>query len=339
MVVARPLLFLLIAAVANGQVPERLQIVWPTPNAAYAANRPPEDYVQPTVSGRVESGLFGCVRNSGTRYHEAVDLKPTARNSRGEATDPIYAVMDGAVAYVSRVPGHSSYGRYLVIEHGHVRPAIITLYAHLSAVDAAITEGVAVKAGQTIATMGRSAGGYTIPKERAHLHFEMGFYVTENFQSWYDWKKYTTPNRHGVFNGMNMIGFDPIDFYDQFRAGRVSGFQEYLDQLPVAFTVRVKSREMPDFIRRYPTLLEGGIPARGIGGWEIDFTSFGLPARWRALAASDPAVEQRERARVISHDARIVAQHSCRNAIAVRRGGPSIASHTERTLQLIFGFR
>jgi peptidoglycan LD-endopeptidase LytH len=338
--VGRLLFLVLIAVWGTAQASERLAIVWPTPNPAYAEKKPPVDWVQPTVSGRWESALFGCVRNSGARFHEGLDLRPISRDSRGEATDPVYAVMDGRVAYVNPNAGHSGYGRYIIIEHRHIVPAVITLYAHLTSIDEAVTEGAEVRIGQTIGIMGRSAGGYTIPRERAHLHFEIGFWVSEDFQSWYEWKRYGSPNHHGFFNGMNMIGVNPLEFYDEYRAGTISSVQDYVDGLPVAFTVRVKSDRVPDFIRRYPTLLQGGMPVRGVGGWEIDFTSFGLPKAWRALSADLPElIDQRERTRVISHDARIVAEHACRNTVSIQRGRASIASHTERTLQLLFGFR
>lgn len=334
--VIRSILVLLLGSAAACQAAEKMSLVWPTPNPAYASGKPAEDYVQPTISGRTESAFFGCVRNSGARYHEGVDLKPTTRDARGEAVDPVYSVMDGVVLYANETPGNSGYGRYVIVEHRQARPPVITLYAHLSRIDEAARAGAEVKAGQTIGIMGRSAGGYTIPKQRAHVHFEIGFWLSEEFQSWYDSKKFGSDNHHGLLNGMNMIGFDPIDFYDRYRAGTVDGFQGYLDQLPVAYTVRVKSDRIPDFVRRYPSLVEGTIPLSNPGGWEIDFTSYGLPKRWRALRTPP---DQNDRARVIRHDADIVAEHACRNAVRIAGETASIGGHTDRLLELFFGFR
>ena len=45
----------------------------------------------------VESSLFGCVRNSDSRFHEGLDLYPVKRDDRGEAADPVYAVLLGRV--------------------------------------------------------------------------------------------------------------------------------------------------------------------------------------------------------------------------------------------------
>ena len=57
--------------------------------------------------------------------------------------------------------------------------------------------------------MGRSAGGYAIPKDRAHVHFEIGLKLSDNFDSWFTWKKFGSPNQHENWNGMNLMGLDP----------------------------------------------------------------------------------------------------------------------------------
>ena len=122
-------------------------LIWPTPNPAFQNGKPIEAYVQATVSGRVESGLFGCVRNSGSRFHEGLDLYPVKRDDRGEAADPVYAVLPGRVVHVSRTSGYSSYGRYVVIEHDQETPAYHTLYAHLASLADTIVRGARVEAG------------------------------------------------------------------------------------------------------------------------------------------------------------------------------------------------
>lgn len=329
-------LFFLLIVLSSAGLDARLQIVWPTPNPAYANGEGLEAFIQPTVSGRVESGLFGCARNSGARFHEALDLKPVSRDRRGEAADPVVAVMDGVVVYVNRVPGNSGYGRYVVIEHREVSPAVVTLYAHLSEIRDEVEPGGVIRAGQRIGIMGRSAGGYSIPKERAHLHFEMGVWISESFQEWYDWKGFGSKNTHGLFNGMNITGFDPLDFYDRYRDGSVTDFNDYFRSIPVAYVVRVKSDRIPDFLRRYPAFFNGSMPRGGPAGWEIGFTATGIPKEWKALA-EEP--EQRENARIVWHDLRLVNEYRCLRTVVNRAGNASIGPHTERSLQLMFGFR
>ena len=49
-------------------------MVWPTPNPAFAKGESIEAFVQATVSGNLSSGLYGMVRNKGTKFHEGLDL-------------------------------------------------------------------------------------------------------------------------------------------------------------------------------------------------------------------------------------------------------------------------
>ena len=154
------------------------QFYWPTPDRAFHEGHSYDKFITPTLPDKPYSGLFGCVRNNGRKFHEGIDLRATMFDKRGEATDPIYATMDGTIVHINAVAGNSSYGRYIVIEHRGTTPAIYSLYSHLRFIDASISVGKEVKGGDVIGVMGRSAAGYTIPKHRAHLHFELGFRVS-----------------------------------------------------------------------------------------------------------------------------------------------------------------
>ena len=70
--------------------------------------------------------------------------------------------------------------------------------------------GQPVKAGETVAVMGRTANTREgISKDRAHVHFELNLLVNDRFASWY---KKTFPgqrNDHGEWNGQNLLGIDP----------------------------------------------------------------------------------------------------------------------------------
>lgn len=223
-------------------------LIWPTPNPAFQHGESIEAYVQPTVSGNPESGLFGCVRNNETRFHEGLDLYPIKRDGKGEALDPVFSVLPGKVVHVSRVSGYSSYGRYVVVQHDGEEPAFHTLYAHLASVGDGIAPGVRVVSGTVLGIMGRSAT-YSIPPSRAHLHFEIGFRLTDNFQTWYDRQKFGSKNRHGVWNGMNLVSVDPKPFYEGIQKGEVSNLRDYLHRMPAAARIRVYSTKVPDLPR------------------------------------------------------------------------------------------
>lgn len=329
---------MLLASVACAAGP-RIELAWPTPNTAYLEGKPHEAYLQPTVSGEVTSGLFGCVRSSGTQFHEGLDLKPISRDRRGEATDDIFATMAGVVRHVNVRAGDSGYGRYIVIEHTHLRPAVVTLYAHLSAVAPDLKVGDTVALGQVIGTMGRSAGGYTIPKERAHLHYEIGLMLTRHFQSWYDWKKFGSRNEQGLYNGMNIMGLDPLDFFDAFRARRVNNFEEYFAQMPAVARVRIATGQVPDFIQRYPELAPRVAPAEGVAGWDVKVNATGLPFSWTPLSHAEVAGMRENEVRLFDVDAEALRHFRCRSIAVSRRGGYAPGRDLETMLQLVFGLR
>lgn len=222
---------------------QRVEISWPTPNNAWERGRNYENWVQPTVSGEPRSGLWGSVRSNGAQFHEGLDIRALNRDRNGEPTDRVTAAMDGVVRHVSTRAGDSNYGRYIVIEHPGQSPAVHTLYAHLARIEPGIARGVTVKRGQVIGVMGHSSNG-NIPKERAHLHFEIGLRMTDQFESWYGWKKFGSPNVQGAWNGMNLMGIDPKEFLDRWRSGRVDTFAQYFARLDCS---RAGSRRKDSF--------------------------------------------------------------------------------------------
>ena len=328
----------LLILIGSARAQERVQIVWPTPNTAWADGRPVREILQATVSGEPESGGFGGVRSNGTQFHEGLDIKCLRRDRRGEPLDDVFAAMDGVVRHVSTRAGDSSYGRYIVIEHPDETPAVYTLYAHLARIAPGVRPGVRVSRGQTIGTMGHSSGGYTIPRERAHLHFEVGLLATRNFQAWYDWKKFGSRNEHGPWNGMNLMGLDPLDFLNDWRAHRVNTFLDYFHRMRPAARVRIATRRVPDFVERYPALLRGPIPA-ALGGWEIAVNWTGLPFAWTPLAPTEVMGLIPNRPVVIDADAGIERTERSKSVAVLRRGNWVVGGDLETMLQQVFGLR
>lgn len=311
--------------------------VWPTPDDGFFRGAPLETFVQPAASGRVESGLYGSTRNGGRRFHEGLDLRPLARDGQGEAIDEIKAALAGVVRHVSARPGASSYGRYVVLEHPLEQPAVYTLYAHLAAVKTGLAPGGEVQAGQPLGVMGRSAGGYTIPKDRAHLHFEIGLRVSDRFDAWYAEQGFGNPNEHGRWNGMNLLGLDPLAFFERLRAGSLPSIKDWMQTLPVAVVVSVDRAVEPDFIRRYPSLLEVGAGDADFSagrpyGWEIGFDSAGVPLRWRRVVppmASLPA--KKLLGQVIEVNEAAVAGQPGKELVKKSPGGGYVTGETIQT--------
>ena len=99
-------------------------IVWPT-TMERSDFRTPQDYLQPTISGKTESALFGMVREDGKRFHEGIDIRPAKSNADGEPLDLVLAAMDGQVAYLN-TNVNGPYGRYVVLHP----PLCLLIYHH-----------------------------------------------------------------------------------------------------------------------------------------------------------------------------------------------------------------
>ena len=334
-----PVCILALATPLAALARDRLELVWPTPNKAWEEGRPIEAFIQDAGSGDATSGCFGCVRENGFQFHEGIDIRALARDRRGEPLDEVFAVLPGVVRYVNKRPGESSYGRYLVIEHTEATPAVYSLYAHLASVAAGIVPGARVERGQVIAIMGHSAGGYAIPRDRAHLHFELGVMVTREFQSWYQWKRFGSPNEHGLWNGMNLMGFDPLDFYNRWREHQVDDFQDYFSRMKAQVRLRIATSKMPDFVLRYPSLLAAPLPAGPIGGWEIQCDWTGLPFSWRPLTPAEVAGATPGHVSILEVDHNSVVQHRAKVLVRPHGSGYVVGRDLALVLQQLFGLR
>src|SRR6185503_2530883 len=150
----------------------------PTANEAIFERGAEEKFFVGTVGKPWTSGAFGCVRTEGWQMHEGLDIRCLQRDKRGEPIDPVMATADGTVAYINRRTGLSNYGNYLILKHAVDGIEIYSLYAHLKEVRADLKSGRPVKAGETIAIMGRTSNtAQAITKDRAHVHFELNFLV------------------------------------------------------------------------------------------------------------------------------------------------------------------
>lgn len=315
---------------------DRIEIEWPTPHPGWAKGRPAGEFLQHAGSGDPASGGFGGVRSGGKQFHEGIDIRPVRRDRRGEALDDVFAAMDGVVRHVNPVAGGSSYGRYVVLEHPSVQPAVYTLYAHLASIAGGVRPGVRVARGQVLGRMGHTAGGYTIPRDRAHLHFEIGLAVTERFQAWYDRQRFGSRNEHGMWNGMNLMGIDPLDFMNAWRARRVNTFEEYFARMETVVRLRIATTRTPDFVERYPSLLTKMGP---VAGWEIRFNWSGIPFSWTPLTAAEIGGLAPNRPKLVEVNAALERRQRSRTLATRRRGEWTVGKDLETVLEQLFALK
>ena len=245
-------------------------------------------YVRRDFKGEVtfpwEGGQYGFVRDPVetaeglvfVHFHEGIDIKPLRRDAAGEPLDDIVAIAAGRVVHCSETAGHSNYGRYVVIEHQWGGSPYYSLYAHLSEI--AVAPGAEVAAGQRIARLGHSGAG--IDRERSHLHFEINVMLTKKFEDWYIAGAPTEPNYHGIYNGLNLAGFNVAKFYLAQRGKPSLTIPEFLAAEEVFFKVLTPATDQPpDLVRLYPWMRGGTATTAKPASWEISFTRTGLPVR------------------------------------------------------------
>jgi peptidoglycan LD-endopeptidase LytH len=272
-------LFLCLTALPLGAT----DIVWPT-TMDRSSIRSPQDYLQPTVSGKTESGSFGMVREDGKRFHEGIDIRPAKTNADGEPLDLVLAAMDGQVAYLN-ANVNGPYGRYVVLHHAAAEIPVYTLYAHLAKIEPTLKTAQPIRRGTVIGLMGRTSAGVSpITKDRSHLHFEVGLMLSTGFNRWYaaQPENKQSPNLHGLYNGQNLIGMDPLLILGQPKVDILAALRSQ----PTALTIGLRTNKMPDFVQNYPALMRGD--ASRAAGWYIEFSWQGMPVRWTALDAKSP---------------------------------------------------
>ena len=273
---------LIFAGSAIGDIFLRL----PTDNDALFRNKP-EDffmYVDRNFEGVKskpwQGGDYGFTRTMvrtqagplGTKFHEGIDIKPVKRKADGTPIDVVHPVAAGKVVHVSTNPRDSSYGRYIVIEHLLPGGNLYSLYAHLA--DTQCQVGQTVGTGNVIGTLGFSGVG--LNKERSHLHLEFCLLLQRDFETWYKSLKIATPNKHGIYNGMNLMGINPGPALKQCNEGTSFSLRDYLKSIPVEWVARVPATKiLPDILSRYPILRRPG--SANPKSWEIAFSSEGIP--------------------------------------------------------------
>jgi hypothetical protein len=178
-----------------------------------------------------------------------------------------------------------------------------------------------------------------IPVERAHLHFEIGVMVTQKFQAWYDWKKFGSRNEHGAWNGMNLLGIDPLAFYNEWRAGNLATVHDFFARMETAVRLRLATFRTPDYVTRYPSLLTKPLPAGLVAGWEVRFNWTGVPFAWTPLTSAEVAGLPAGQPRLVEVNAELERRERSKSLAVSRRGGWTPGKDLEIVLQQLFGLR
>src|SRR5438067_7071148 len=271
----------------NASARDTVDLVLPTDNDALFSGDGAAfyQYVERDYKGAKstpwEGGRYGFVRDpvdaAGgtvyTRFHEGIDIRPLHRDTNGDPLDDVRAIADGKVVHVNPIPGYSNYGKYIVIEHRWDGSNYYSLYGHLSST--AVQPGDLVKRGQRIGVMGYTGTG--INRERAHLHLELCLMFSRQFEAWYNTFFRNDPNRHGLYNGMNLAGLDVARLYLALRKNPALTFPEFLATEETFYKITLPKAQHFDLPTLYPWMLGG--EKRSGSSWEVSFARSGVPLK------------------------------------------------------------
>lgn len=229
-----------------------------------------------------QGGQYGFVRDpietsAGIiyrRFHEGMDIKPMRRDARGEPIDDVRAIAGGKVVHANSVSGFSNYGKYVVVEHRWDGSNYYSLYAHLSAI--AVQPGQKVRRGERLGVMGHTGAG--INRERAHVHLELNLMLSREFESWYDAFFKNDPNRHGLYNGMNLAGLDIARLYLALRKTPSLTLPQFLAREVTYYKVALPNSKHFDLPKLYPWLVTTPAPPN-VKSWEVSFAQSGVPLK------------------------------------------------------------
>ena len=270
-----------------------LELRLPTDNDALLRGAGPEFFqvvdrlFEGVQSTPWEGGQFGFVRDAKrlgdriayARFHEGLDIRPLQRDARGDPLDEVRAILPGEVVHVSASPSRSNYGRYVVLRHDLPQGPLYSLYAHLARIS--VQNGQRLDAGSGLGLMGYSGSG--INQRRAHVHVELNMLLSPSYANWHQ-AQFQSPNHHGIYNGINLLGLDLQRLYLEAKANPALDLAQFWRATEVYFEVELPRAMTPDFAQRHPFLLSGSRDQEA-GSWLLRCSRWGLPVELRAMPA------------------------------------------------------
>jgi hypothetical protein len=213
---------------------------------------------------------------------------------------------------------------------------IYSSYAHLREIRPGLKVGQSVKAGDPIATMGRTANTHEgISKDRAHVHFELNLFVNDRFSAWY---KKTFPgqrNDHGAWNGQNLVGLDPqLILLEQQKSGAKFDLLRFIQSQTELCRVVVRATDFP-WLKRYPGLVKANPQAakEGIAGYEMALNFNAVAFELVPRAASE--IKGQTKFQLLSVNETEQHRNRCRHLVTQSGGRWKFTSHGLTALELL----
>lgn len=273
---------------------EGIALVLPTDNDALFRNDGPAFYMfvdrdfEKQKSTPWEGGQYGFVRGPvrfgpsvvQMHFHEGIDIAPVKRDAAGEPIDEVRSISHGEVVHAAVNPGASNYGRYVVVRHDWGQGPFCSLYAHLSKIQ--VAPGQKVGPGTVLGIMGHTGSG--IDRRRSHCHVELNLFLSSRFEEWHTKNFRPSPNHHGVWNGLNLVGLDVARFFLEHKANPALNAADFVRATEPGWKVASPRKGDLELLKNYPWLGEDVQP--DAPSWEIWLADSGLPVRVRSSAQS-----------------------------------------------------
>jgi murein DD-endopeptidase MepM/ murein hydrolase activator NlpD len=309
----------------------------PTDNDALFRGKPEQFYMftNRDFEGRKsypwQGGTYGFSRNPEriggeileTKFHEGIDVSPVRRDASGEPLDDVRAIESGRVVHVSRAERDSNYGFYAVVRHEVEGTPVYTIYAHLASVD--VEPGQNVTKGARLGRLGYSGAG--IDKRRAHLHLEIAVLWHDQFETWHA-ANFPTPNKHGIYNGINMMGLDVAELFLAQRKNPGLTLPQFVRGQKPFFRVQIPDSPHFQLPRRYPWLVDGG--TRDARSWIVAFTAAGFPVSIKSSEESITAPRV-----VWAAPSAFSYEKVTRSLLSGRTGKPRLGESGQKLLSLL----
>jgi len=99
--------------------------------------------------------------------------------------------------------------------------------------------------------------------------------VQSPIRAWYNTFFRNDPNRHGLYNGMNLAGLDVAHLYLALRKNPALTIPEFLAGEEASYKITLPKARHFDLPTLYPLMLAAG--KRSGSSWEVSFARSGVP--------------------------------------------------------------
>jgi hypothetical protein len=151
---------------------------------------------------------------------------------------------------------------------------------------------------------------------------------SRQFEAWYDTFFRNDPNRHGIYNGMNLAGLNVARLYLALRKNPALTIPEFMAGEAIFYKVTLPKARHFDLPILYPWMLAG--KRKSGASWEVSFARSGVPLR---IEPTDRRVAQPELSYVKSSAAE--CSYLTRDIVSGRGANAHLTNYGAQLMRLL----